>query len=42
MLNMEGKTGDYFGACRKSEKDKYLQNIPDPAILLQFPEGMIV
>jgi len=42
MLNMEGKTGDYFGACRKSEKDKYLQNIPDPAILLRFADGMMV
>ncbi len=42
MLDMEGKAGDYFGACRKSEKDKYLQNIPDPSILLQFPDEMIV
>jgi len=42
MLDMEGKTGDYFGACRKSEKDKYLQNIPDPAILLQFPDEVIL
>jgi murein DD-endopeptidase MepM/ murein hydrolase activator NlpD len=42
MLDMEGKSGDYYGACRKSEKEKYLQNIPDPAILLQFPAGMMV
>jgi len=36
MLDMEGWIGDYPGACRKSEQAKYLQNIPDPAILLQF------
>jgi hypothetical protein len=42
MLDMEGKSGDYYGACRKSEKEKYLQNIPDPQILLQFPAGMMV
>ena len=34
MLDMEGNTGDYFGACKLSEKEKYLQNIPDPALLL--------
>lgn len=42
MLDMEDKVGDYFGACRKSEKEKYLQNIPDPAILLQFPSEIII
>jgi murein DD-endopeptidase MepM/ murein hydrolase activator NlpD len=42
MLDMEGKSGDYYGACRKSEKEKYLQNIPDPQLLLQFPAGMVV
>lgn len=42
MLDMEGKVGDYFGACRKSEKEKYLQNIPDPAILLGFEEEIML
>jgi len=37
MLDMEGMVGDYPGACRNSDKTKYLQNIPDPALLLQFP-----
>jgi len=41
MLDMEGLSGDYPGACRLSEKDKYLQNIPDPGILLQFPKQII-
>lgn len=38
MLDMEGKTGDYFGACKLSEKEKYLLNIPDPQLLLKFPK----
>lgn len=38
MLNMEGNMGDYFGACKLSEKEKYLQNIPDPGLLLKFPK----
>jgi hypothetical protein len=37
MFDMEGKQGDYPGACRYSEKDKYLKNIPDPQMILQFP-----
>jgi len=37
MLDMEGKEGDYPGACRFSEKEKYLKNIPDPQLILQFP-----
>lgn len=36
MLDMVGKHGDYPGVCRVSEKEKYLQNIPDPNLLLQF------
>ena len=40
MLDMQGKTGDYFGACKNSEKEIYLQNIPDPALLLQFPPAV--
>jgi murein DD-endopeptidase MepM/ murein hydrolase activator NlpD len=38
LLDMEGMIGDYPGACRKSDKEKYLQNIPDPALILQFPD----
>jgi len=40
MLDMEGMIGDYPGACRNSGKANYLQNIPDPALLLQFPTAV--
>jgi len=36
MFDVEGKTGDYPGVCRYSEKDKYIKNIPDPQLILQF------
>lgn len=38
MLDMEGYAGDYPGVGRYSEKDRYLKNIPDPALLLRFPD----
>jgi hypothetical protein len=40
MLDMEGINGDYYGACKNSEKDKYLQNIPDPALIVMFPDAI--
>ncbi|MHB8207729.1 peptidoglycan DD-metalloendopeptidase family protein [Mucilaginibacter sp.] len=40
MLDMEGMVGDYPGACRNSDKTKYLQNIPDSALLLKFPPAI--
>jgi hypothetical protein len=40
MLDMEGMVGDYPGACRNSDKEKYLQNIPNPALLLKFPPAI--
>ncbi len=42
MFDMEGKQGDYPGACRYSEKDKYFKNIPDPQLILQFPKAVNV
>ncbi len=36
MFDMEGKQGDYPGACRFAEKEEYLKNIPDPQLILQF------
>ena len=36
MLDMEGCIGDYPGVARYSEKDKYLENIPDPDLILEF------
>jgi murein DD-endopeptidase MepM/ murein hydrolase activator NlpD len=40
MFDLEGKKGDYPGACRYSEKDKYVKNIPDPQLLLRFPRAV--
>jgi len=37
MFDMEGCYGDYPGVGRYSEKEKYLQNIPDPNLILRFP-----
>jgi len=37
MFNMEGMAGDYPGVARFSEKEKCLQNIPDPNLILKFP-----
>lgn len=36
MFDMQGKRGDYPGACRYSEKEQYLKNIPDPDLILRF------
>lgn len=38
MFDMEGCYGDYPGVAKYSEKNKYLQNIPDPALILRFPQ----
>ncbi|MBS0028728.1 peptidoglycan DD-metalloendopeptidase family protein [Chitinophaga sp. 22321] len=34
--DMQGFRGDYPGVCRYSEKEKYLQNCPDPDVILQL------
>lgn len=36
ILDMEGKKGDYPGVCRYSERERYLANCPDPALVLGF------
>jgi murein DD-endopeptidase MepM/ murein hydrolase activator NlpD len=36
MFDIEGNYGDYPGVGKFSEKEKYLKNIPDPALILQF------
>jgi len=40
MFDMEGKQGDYPGACRFSEKETYIKNIPDPQLILRFPKAV--
>jgi len=41
MFDMEGCLGDYPGVGQYSNKDKYLQNIPDPNLLLRFPAAIV-
>jgi murein DD-endopeptidase MepM/ murein hydrolase activator NlpD len=36
ILDMEGKKGDYPGVCSLSDQDHYLQNCPDPDLVLQL------
>ena len=36
ILNMEDLEGDYPGVCKFSEKERWLQNSPDPDLILQF------
>jgi murein DD-endopeptidase MepM/ murein hydrolase activator NlpD len=36
ILDLEGKEGDYPGVCRFSERESYLDNCPDPDLLLQL------
>ncbi len=40
ILDMQDNKGDYPGACKISEKETYLQNIPDPDPILQFPPAI--
>lgn len=35
MFDMEGKKGDYPGVCQFSKRDSYLNNCPDPALILK-------
>jgi murein DD-endopeptidase MepM/ murein hydrolase activator NlpD len=34
--DLEGWSGDYPGVCKYSEKEKYLENCPDPDLILQL------
>ena len=34
IIDMQGMKGDYPGVCKYSEKEKYLQNCPDPDLIL--------
>lgn len=40
MFDMEGHQGDYPGVCRYSQKHKYLKNVPNPQLILQFPKAV--
>ena len=36
IMDMEGKKGDYPGVCKFSEREKYLENCPDPDLILDL------
>lgn len=36
IKNLEGWSGDYPGVCRYSEREAYLENCPDPDLILQM------
>lgn len=36
VAEMHEKKGDYPGVCKYSEKEKYLENCPDPDLILQM------
>ena len=36
IMDMEGKKGDYPGVCKFSERQKYLDNCPDPDLILDL------
>jgi len=40
MFDMQGKHGDYPGVCRFSEKAICQKNIPDPQLILRFPQAV--
>jgi len=42
MFDMQGHKGDYPGACLLSEKEIWVQNIPDPNLILNFPASAII
>ena len=35
VLDMQGKNGDYPGVCQFSKRDVFLENCPDPALILK-------
>lgn len=37
MADMQGWKGDYPGVCRYSERQQWLDNCPDPNLILQMP-----
>lgn len=41
IQNMYGLKGDYPGVCKYSEREKYLNNCPDPDVILQSTFGSL-
>jgi murein DD-endopeptidase MepM/ murein hydrolase activator NlpD len=41
IFDMEGKVGDYPGVCQFSKRDSYLQNCPDPSLILSHTFNVV-
>ena len=41
IIDMLHYNGDYPGVCSPSEKEKYLENSPDPELVLQLKKHII-
>lgn len=42
IFDMEGRQGDYPGVCKFSQREIWQRNIPDPGLILRFPDGVHV
>jgi murein DD-endopeptidase MepM/ murein hydrolase activator NlpD len=42
IIDMQLKQGDYPGVCKLSEREKYIQNCPDPDLILQMNQYLKV
>ena len=42
ILDMGGQKGDYPGVCQFSKKEVYLQNCPDPELILRYTFGQAI
>ncbi len=42
MFDMQDREGDYPGVCRFSERDRWLANCPDPALILNTDETIMI
>lgn len=40
IIDMEDREGDYPGVCKYSEKEKYLENSPDPDLIVQLNQHL--
>jgi murein DD-endopeptidase MepM/ murein hydrolase activator NlpD len=42
IIDMENRQGDYPGVCKFSEREKWLQNSPDPDLILQLNQYILL
>ena len=39
IIDMQGMKGDYPGVCKYSERERYLDNCPDPDFILSMTKN---